>query len=905
MSNMNVLMNNTSAMFTDRQMGITNKNKVKSMEKLSSGYKINRAADDAAGLTISEKMRFYIRGLNQGVNNIQDGVSLCQVADGALNEVHDMLHRMNELAVKSANDTNSEEDREAIDAESRQIKEEISRIFETTEFNQRPIFALPYVPEAVGRPDSFQMFNLELAGGQVKYGGIEINNIRHTFSEMGIDQYIDDNGYIHVGPGEDENPDDDKITKDIKFTLKDGTGETVRLRLTDGERLPNISRVYEWEADGNGIKVNGLQAATWNELGVTDSGKADGKITFTHKGITYKFNTGSDNKSSIIAGINGDGLNDDGIFTASPGAVRSGLAVNITDGSSASTSRITLTIPDDKKNLFDDDYKISADAEGVTLKTTDRDGDSGSVTYTKIKWTDFTDSKGSSFVIGNSQKLGLADDDNSASSKTFDDSALYTYRDNTTGITFSFNLTDEASLDAIINGLNNANISESYSTPGKMQFSNGTNTITDAKGDKITLTTQSIGGNALSNLQLQKLIGRDFDDAGDTVDFSISKNITKSGDPVFVNYKSRIGWSKLINTANKSGGGTADSTVYIKNEDDTYTQYIETTKYGTVKQQRDDYLNYRQALDVEYTAKIGGISLKTDDYSNSMSITYVDRQRFEREAKYISGYDYADTGVIVDAADMTDDMRLRIIDSMGASEINFTSHTEIFDEGSETLVSSVLYEISSSDIGSQNVGIYTNEGQRLFRFTASTHAGTDLLSATGRISSYTPQFKAQGRASVTFTSNENSAGNVALSPEFSRFEAIVPVKKLNIQAGDDADNTIELRWSGMNLTTIGLSNTNMKTAEDSRSAIDEIRSATDKISTVRSRFGAYQNQLEHAINQNKNTAENLTAAESRIRDTDMAAESVRLAKESILEQAGQAMLTQANQQKQGILSLLQ
>ena len=144
-----------------------------------------------------------------------------------------------------------------------------------------------------------------------------------------------------------------------------------------------------------------------------------------------------------------------------------------------------------------------------------------------------------------------------------------------------------------------------------------------------------------------------------------------------------------------------------------------------------------------------------------------------------------------------------------------------------------------------------------------------------------------------------------MSPEFSRFEAIVPVKKLNIQAGDDKDNTIELRWSGMNLTTIGLSNTNMRTAEDARSAIDEIRSATDKISIVRSRFGAYQNRLEHAINQNKNTAENLTAAESRIRDTDMAAESVRLAKESILEQAGQAMLTQANQQKQGILSLLQ
>ena len=899
MSNMNVLMNNTSAMFTDRQMGITNKNKVKSMEKLSSGYKINRAADDAAGLTISEKMRFYIRGLNQGVNNIQDGVSLCQVADGALNEVHDMLHRMNELAVKSANDTNSEEDREAIDAESRQIKEEISRIFETTSFNERMIFSLPYVPEATGTPDSFQMFNLELDGGAVKYGGIEINNIRHTFSEMGIDQYIDANGYIHIGEGDDENPDDDKITKDIKFTLKDGTGETVRLRLTDGEKLPNISRVYEWEADGNGIKVNGLQAATWSELGVTDSGKADGKITFTHKGITYKFNTGSDNKSSIIAGINGDGLNDDGIFTACPGAVRLGLAVNITDGISASTSRMTLTIPDSKKNLFDDDYRISADAEGVTLKATDRDGDSGSTTYTKIKWTDFMDSKGSSFVIGDSQKLGLANDDNSASTKTFDDSALYKYRDNTTGIIFSFNLTDEASLDAIINGLNNANISESYSAPGTMQFSNGTNTITDARGDKITLTTQSIGGNTLSNVQLQKQIGRNFDDAGSVTDFSISKNITKSDSPASRTLYSYIGDFTVTGSDVDNVGVQGTRTVYIKNDDDTYTRYTETTKYGTIGVRKRETYNCTQMFDVEYTAKLGGTDLKTNSSSNSLAVNYKETDQYDRTARYISGYEYADEE-IVNTADLPDD----------AEVINEKKHLIGNEKRFENLYDYTEWSKSMSrtvtpyDAGTQAVSVSLDDGRYLFSLNATTHVDEAMFSS-GRSSTFTPQFKAQGRASVSFTSNENSAGNVALSPEFSRFEAIVPVKKLNIQAGDDADNTIELRWSGMNLTTIGLSNTNMKTAENARSAIDEIRSANGKISTVRSRFGAYQNQLEHAMNQNKNTAENLTAAESRIRDTDMATESVKLAKESILEQAGQAMLTQANQQKQGILSLLQ
>ena len=87
----NVLQHNMMAMFSDRQLGITTNNKAKSMEKLSSGYRINRAADDAAGLSISEKMRRQIRGLTQGVNNAQDGVSMCQIADGALAEVDDMI----------------------------------------------------------------------------------------------------------------------------------------------------------------------------------------------------------------------------------------------------------------------------------------------------------------------------------------------------------------------------------------------------------------------------------------------------------------------------------------------------------------------------------------------------------------------------------------------------------------------------------------------------------------------------------------------------------------------------------------------------------------------------------------------------------------------------------------------
>jgi flagellin len=130
-----VVQHNLSAMNTNRQLSGVQSAQSKSTEKLSSGYRINRAGDDAAGLTISEKMRSQIRGLNKASDNAQDGISLIQVAEGALNETHSILQRMNELATQAANDTNTSTDRTAIQAEIDQLTSEINRIQSTTQFN--------------------------------------------------------------------------------------------------------------------------------------------------------------------------------------------------------------------------------------------------------------------------------------------------------------------------------------------------------------------------------------------------------------------------------------------------------------------------------------------------------------------------------------------------------------------------------------------------------------------------------------------------------------------------------------------------------------------------------------------------------------------------------------------------
>ncbi len=131
-----VVQHNLTAMNANRMLGITTGLQAKSSEKLSSGYRINRAADDAAGLTISEKMRKQMRGLDQASTNAQDGVSSVQTAEGALTEVHSMLQRMNELATQAANGTNSEADRQAIQDEISQLETEIDRVAETTKFNE-------------------------------------------------------------------------------------------------------------------------------------------------------------------------------------------------------------------------------------------------------------------------------------------------------------------------------------------------------------------------------------------------------------------------------------------------------------------------------------------------------------------------------------------------------------------------------------------------------------------------------------------------------------------------------------------------------------------------------------------------------------------------------------------------
>ncbi|MBR2186617.1 MAG: flagellin, partial [Lachnospiraceae bacterium] len=601
---MNVVAHNLPSMFTNRQLGITTNNKAKSAEKLSSGYKINRASDDAAGLSISEKMRKQIRGLRQGADNIQDGISFCQTADGYLNEVVDMLHRMNELSIKAANGTNSASDRMDIDNEIQELKEETNRILKTAKFNETYIFRLPYTPgvsvvrdydenstslvktsskfppgasldsvsqssghmsntfskegvtyksasyidfsgvdfsdissldgtgffstcctctnnycvtfdssssdhtlvgnenytytvgtfgvsnaselidrivEATGgkpqdhysiyekdptnsnilviydeRPDQtagdeygkiysgvvkevtyrsqgepMKIFSNGLRGGDISYGGIELNDVRHNWSEMGIDISSDGKTFA----------------KDQQVSFYDYKGEYVELHVKAGDPLYQITRRNYWSADGKGVYVNDIFAASWKDIGIKEkNNNGDFSFQFRDQIISFEVNDG-DNLEDVINGINARQLNTRNSWDITTSEVERGKALDLFDVNA-------LRVTEANKDAFDYKYWISIygngtdDESGITITSSD------GVEHTKTSWKDFENIAS----LGENDKYpisdwGITDRDNKGTKSdrvTFDDAATYKYVNKAQtdlNISFSFNLKDETGLD--------------------------------------------------------------------------------------------------------------------------------------------------------------------------------------------------------------------------------------------------------------------------------------------------------------------------------------------------------------------------------------------------------------------------------------------------------------------------
>ena len=316
--NIMVVQHNLTAMNSNRMLGLTTASQAKSTEKLSSGYKINRAADDAAGLSISEKMRKQIRGLTQASLNAQDGISAVQTAEGALTEVHDMLQRMNELAVKASNGTMSKDDREYVQNEVDQLVTEIDRVAETTKFNETYL----------------------LKGDDTKAAVTE--NVFKKFDVSTLNSVISDTSKIS------ESNDFDSMTG--KFTLKFTSG-LAEGGTWNGKRIVADSATPTTEeitlTDAKDAELAALNAAITNSKQVTGTATNNGaafqmtsaatmKQSYTYAAaIDVSLHVGADSTANNRINLSIDSMSASGLHVT-------GLKVNGSDATNATAAINTI-----------------------------------------------------------------------------------------------------------------------------------------------------------------------------------------------------------------------------------------------------------------------------------------------------------------------------------------------------------------------------------------------------------------------------------------------------------------------------------------------------------------------------------------------------------------------------------
>ena len=301
-----VVQHNMSAMNANRNLGVTTGMQAKSSEKLSSGYKINRAADDAAGLTISEKMRKQIRGLDKASSNAQDGVSSVQTAEGALTEVHSMLQRMNELAVQSANGTNSSDDRQAIQDEVDQLTTEIDRVAETTKFNE--IYLL--------KGDNSNTKNVYMKGHDAGLKGSLTDGAKSATFTM------------------DELKSGDKVTIAGK-------------EYSIGSTLAETKATYAAAADGEKVTIDGTEYTVVGTTGTEDAAANKLKITSldakVKAGSTVSYKTTT---AKAMTDVDNNGIDDDDSSIISKDVAESKIKAELLTANNIGTVNQAATVED-------------------------------------------------------------------------------------------------------------------------------------------------------------------------------------------------------------------------------------------------------------------------------------------------------------------------------------------------------------------------------------------------------------------------------------------------------------------------------------------------------------------------------------------------------------------------------
>lgn len=817
---------NISALNAYRNLAINNTNTAKSLEKLSSGLRINKASDDAAGLAISEKMRSQIRGLEMAERNALDGISMIQTAEGALSSSHEILQRMRELAVQAANDSYTETDRAEIQKEINQLTSELNRIGNSTEFNAASLLdgsrKNTFVANGKGFPNNVSPFvdqnntGMQLVvadGDELTVGEHQMTVTRAYAGTADPDPIVPaENSSIFAGgriePTTDVEADDWKLTfqegKDAAITAVEpnSTGVMVSVanggtNLAGGNHQVTVSAQEVGAAFPGGAQEDRVPKA---EASQVTSTSVNGSFTFSDGVINYDTTSNKIGLPAVNLGNTITMKYDGTAFIVSGGPITSelytpgtefnhhGLKFTMEAADFAAGEEISFTIPGDKG----------------TIATEPKAGFSGNFTFDPAE----------PFKVNTEVGTGQ-----------------WTIEKVAAGYQVSFDGTDRDGLPSKFTEVVAANAP--YNEHG-LDFQIATSDMND--GDKITFDTSSATKmyDFTIDVDGSQYIIPEVMGAG--ASGSISSSYAAAGLAQFEGLSLDI-----ANLTEGTFSFTVDPAVA-----DTFKLASSSGKSADVEVGKlfDDY----------------GLQFVVEDttgLSNGQVISF-------NTVDPVDGYTYS---VSIDGSDPLE-VAVNQPENQPAQVLAFAGIAGLQLNSFDLKEGSFKFEIVETGTGSDdsiNFQIGANSGQ-----TVSLEVN-DMRAASLQASS-----AAAGEKTITLENGTSQKVWYTTEPTVS-----------NGKSDELTEYAVDV-----------------STHEKAQAAISVFSDAIQKVSSERARLGAIQNRLEHTVNNLKIMTENVTSSESRIRDLDMAKEMSNFTKNNILNQAAQAMLSQANQMPQGVLQLL-
>ena len=926
-----VVRTNTMALNAYRQLGLNNNAVSKSLEKLASGFRINRAGDDAAGLAISEKMKAQITGLETASTNAQDGISLIRTAEGNLTEVHDMLNRMVELASKSANGTYTSQERKALQAEVDQLLDEIDRISQSANFNGAKLLdgtmglnskAIVFLEGAAATEEgTFGLGDYFVGGSYHKAtSGTQFQGSKFTvdFADWQITSGKIDK--IDFGNGKEIKIWDSSAGDDgngawvnLSFDNVDATNETI-----DGTVL--ASKIIS-ESGGKVAIGNSVYTVTLADS-LNDSSKKAGVLFEYYGQIDPNGTNGygaADTEGSQMTAFD---LNPTGVLHVTAGNAKFTLnatkfadyAEVTTDFAGLADGNVTITqdTVSAKVPTVGDAAEDSINATNVASVKITATVENSALNGKTIEVVAGASGAGSVSINGNTITITIDGDASNANFAAKFTAAVGTYSDN------------GSALELAIKGLSAA-VTATESTPGTPD------TITLSPNDKLGTFTVGDDGAAVgkkftitSGGKTGTVTVADADWANDVVlnftgDITGSLKVTDAAN-FLTNVNGTTG--ETLGKQPKNGGVASNTSGH---ENCSVYLVTEGHKQGT----GDKRVGIALALNKSMIAEGNILQIE------NLKVKFVKKGEGTGAANEIE----------VDYDNGTDAERLAKVAVDLSNKVSQMSEFTIGIKGA----GSNIIEIEQMSASANKKTYSENELKDLFSVTTSAKAATTVLQInrgaliagdTIRVNGDVYTFVKAGKGSGTGGAagdHEITIGNdtastlksmeAALSDyditingdtitiasnDVTEHAPFVTGGGLTLQIGDTADPYNKMNVSVADMSSKGLLLESLRgdkdgilTESNASAAIDIIKDAINAVSTQRASLGALQNRLDHTINNLDVAVENLSAANSRIRDTDMAKEMMKYTQMNVLVQSAQAMLAQANQQPQSVLQLLQ